>query len=507
MKKIQKILILLTLAVLVNCSEDNTVGGVEFGTITGRVVKANSFEPIENAKVTLSPTNNTTFTDANGDFIFDEVPTNDYSVEASKEDFLTSFEPVSLEAGATVNVVFEMEIETALNDPPTTPELITPTDGTTDLENSVELIWSSSDPDDDSLEYRLEIRNDFNSDVIAVGSLTDTTYVASDLKYGAKYFWQVAATDNINPEVISSSSSFTIKVDPGNRYFYVKEEGGNNIIYSANYNENAGGGASSTVENVVQLTSSSNNSWRPRKNNQSNLIGYLATDNNETHLFTMLPNGDGVTKVTSTIPVTGFNLNELDFSWNTNGSKFLYPYFDKLYSINKDGSGLEEVYQTTNGNYITEIDWSNDGTKIALKTNDLSGYNVEIFTIDMNGTVIDNVLSGVSGAAGGINFSIDGKLLLYTYDVSGFQSSDYRQLDTHIFIYDFQTASASDESGQKVAGTNDLDPRFSPNEAEIIFVNTSNDGISQRDIVKMEIDGVSTTRTILFPDAKMPDWE
>ena len=62
----------------------------------------------------------------------------------------------------------------------------------------------------------------------------------------------------------------------------------------------------------------------------------------------------------------------------------------------------------------------------------------------------------------------------------------------------------SDE--EKESGTNDLDPRFSPNEANIIFVNTSNDGISQKNITKTNLSG-NLQRIILFQDAAMPDWE
>ena len=56
----------------------------------------------------------------------------------------------------------------------------------------------------------------------------------------------------------------------------------------------------------------------------------------------------------------------------------------------------------------------------------------------------------------------------------------------------------------KEAGTNDLDPRFSPDGAKIIFVNTNNDGISPRTIMTMNIDG--RDRTVLFEGAEMPDW-
>jgi hypothetical protein len=45
------------------------------------------------------------------------------------------------------------------------------------------------------------------------------------------------------------------------------------------------------------------------------------------------------------------------------GSQIIYPYFDKLYRINNDGSGLTKIYQTSNGKFISECDWSNDGAK------------------------------------------------------------------------------------------------------------------------------------------------
>ena len=62
-------------------------------------------------------------------------------------------------------------------------------------------------------------------------------------------------------------------------------------------------------------------------------------------------------------------------------------------------------------------------------------------------------------------------------------------------------------------GTIDVDPRFSPSEAEVIFVNTSNDGISERSIYTQSINddgsdlGNSFERELKFENAIMPDWE
>ena len=501
MKRIFNIVILLTLSLFVSCSED-TVDLIGLGTVTGRVVESDSFNPIENAKVTITPTNNAVFTDEDGYFIVENVEAGDYSLSAEKEGYLTNFEPATVTADIEVNVIFEMDDENSLNRPPTTPQLITPEDGSEGQELSVELIWSSEDPDADVITYRLEIKNDIDNNIIAVEDLVDTTYVVSDLEYGVKYFWQVAASDDINPEVLSAVSNFKTKINPENRFFYVKKgTNNNNIIYSANYNE-----IDNNIENEVELTTEDQNSWRPRKNQASNLIAFLRTTNNETHLFTMNQDGSNVSQVTSAIAVSGYNLNETDYSWSSNGDRLIYSHYDKLYVINKDGSGLELIYQTIDGSYITECDWSNDESMIALKTNDLTGYNVSIYTIDLAGNTLTTVLSGVLGAAGGLNISIDNKLLIYTYDISEYENSDNRQLDTRIFVYDFDLATSTDISGGKENGTNDLDPRFSPNEAEVIFVNTSNDGISTRTIYKMDILG-ENDRTSLFTNTIMPDWE
>jgi len=61
-------------------------------------------------------------------------------------------------------------------------------------------------------------------------------------------------------------------------------------------------------------------------------------------------------------------------------------------------------------------------------------------------------------------------------------------------------------STEKSAGTNDLDARFSPNEASVIFVNTSNDGVSSQNILTMPISDLDA-RVTLLENASMPDWE
>ncbi len=499
MKIIYKLLILSLLIQLSSCSED-TVGFTGVGKITGRVVEADTFNPIENAKVVLTPTNSTVFSDADGYFVFEEAEAGDYSVSATKKGFLTNFQPATVTVGLEVNVVFEMDIETAGNKPPSSPELFSPDDNSTDVSLSVELKWSSKDPEGDPITYKLKVKNDKNNEELLIESLTDTTYVLSNLKNSTKYFWQVSATDSINPEVWSTVYSFKTSEITQNRFLYVKSVNGNNVIFSV---DDDGNESAVTPENQ--------NSWRPRKNLTNNKIAFLRTVNFETQLYTMNPDGSDVFQVTS-VSVDGFKQSELDFSWSSNGAKLIYPHFDKLYEINKDGSGLRLVYQTPDGSFISECVISSDDSMIALKTNNSNGYNISIYTIDMAGNKLTTILSGVNGAAGGLDLTVDGKKLLYTYDISEFESSTYRQLDSRLFIYDFSTHKSVDISSDKTDGSIDIDPRFSPDESKVIFVNTSNDGISPKNIyiqnvIKDNIINGNYNREEKFKNAFMPDWE
>jgi hypothetical protein len=487
-------IVLITIVSLLSCT-DEKLDFSEVGKITGRVVQAESFEPIANSKVSISPSNNTVFSDEDGYFTFEEIPVGEYSIQAEKEGFLAGYEPTSLEAGATVNIIFELEDSDALNKPPSAPNLLSPNDDATDIDLEVELVWSKSiDPDEDALIYGIKIRNDYDNNLINIESLTDTTYVVNNLRHGVKYFWQVSVNDSHNNEVLTSISTFETSSYPNNRYFYVKKENDHNVIYSSN-----------DTGNELQITSSDQNSWRPRNNQTAHLVAFLRTIDTETHIFTMKPDGTDIHQVTSANPLIGFKQNEIDFSWSANGSKILYPSFDKLYLINKDGSGNHLIYQTDDGSYITECDWSDDGSIVALKTNDIYGYHVSIFTINLSGTVQTTILNNVLGAAGGINLSVDNNLLLYTYDVSEFENANYRQLNTNLFLYNFSTGERSNISFNKAAGTNDLDPRFSPNESKVIMVNTSNDGISNKQIYLLDISGES--REMIIDHSFMPDWE
>lgn len=485
---------LFLLFLLFSCSED-PIEEIQFGSVTGKVVQAETFEPIANVKVFSNPNSSIVFTDAEGNFTVSEVVTGDYSFQAKKDGFITKFEAATVVNGAITELVFELALSTSDNKPPTAPVLVSPTDNAINQNIQVNLSWTATDPEDDVLTYQVILKNDANSDEIIYSDITDTNFTVEDLVFGVKYFWQISASDGINDLVYSTTKSFTTKNFPTTRFLYVKKIGQNNVIFT---NDNNG--------TEIQLTDSGTNSWRPRKNNQSNKIAFIRSNGAQNHIYTMNPDGTNIFKVTNSVPIAGFNSEYINFSWNSNGSQIIYPNFDKLYRININGSGLLQLHQNPNGKLISECDWSSDSSKIALKVNNLNGYSAEIYVINLSGVITTQVITPVPGAIGGLNFSVSGQKLVFTRDVSGFENQDYRQLDSRIFQHVFSTGLTSELNTEKPQGTVDLDVRYSPNEAELIFVNTSNDFLSTRYIQKYLI-GTLTTRETLFTGATMPDWE
>ena len=98
---------------------------------------------------------------------------------------------------------------------------------------------------------------------------------------------------------------------------------------------------------------------------------------------------------------------------------------------------------------------------------------------------------------------------MYIQDIKvGSAKGKYRRLDSRLFLSNLENGTTMDLSVGKVQGTNDLDPRFSPNEAEVIFINTSNDGISQKNVFTVQIEGDygdEDHRHLLIENAFMPD--
>lgn len=490
------ILYILLSFLLFACSED-VIDGDERGTIRGSVRLALSNEPLANVKITTQPTTLTVYTDEDGKFeISDSVPIGDYTVKAELNGYLTEIKSANLsQFDQIVSIDFEMVTDETLNIPPTTPELLSPANMAVNLPNDLILKWSSSDADNDELTYRILLSDNITNSQVEFENIKVDSLIVEDLSFGATYTWQVVVNDGINPDVFSGSSQFTVRNNPEYRYHFVQKVDGNYIIKSTNLDE------------TITITSSAYSSWRPHKNNIAERVAFLQTIGGQTHLVTSDLNGGNPLQVSQT-PLNGFRADQLDFAWHTDGSRLIYPNFDKLYQVFFNGTGQQLIYQTADGQFITKCAWSYDGSKIALVTNDIYGYNAKIIIIDSAGNLIDTIFENQAGAVGGLDWNITGDKLLFTHDVSGYQDNQYRQLDTHIIMYDLDSGDYTDYSqiSAKPSGTLDLDPRFTPDDAQIIFTNTSNDMLSVKSIYIIELD-FPDTRDIKIFNAEMPDYQ
>jgi hypothetical protein len=508
MKNIYKLftLVLCFAMISISCSEEGlTESGI--GTVSGTVVSDGDNMPLANVKITSNPSSNTVFTSESGEFIIPSVLVGEYSFQAELDGYTTQFKPVTVIDGVETNVVFELELANQNNDAPLAPVLVNPTDGEQDVSTNVDFIWLSSDNDEDMIEYTFELRDGDNDEIIMVESLQDTTFTVPNLALGTTYFWQVSANDMINDPVVSNLSSFTTIDGSDNRFFYVRKMGNNNVIFSGD-DSNDSGTSNEPNENEIQITSSSENSFRPRRDPTSGKVAFLRTVGANTQLFVMKFDGSEEEQITDEIPVSGWRQEEVDFTWYGNGNRIVYPSLNKLYSVTPFGTGNTMIYEAPAGRFITEVDANEFNGLLAIKTNDASGYNAKISIINPN-TGIESVvvLDNVNGAVGGIDYSIDASKVLYSRDVTGFENPDYQILDSRIFVYDIATDTAVEIDTNKPAGTNNLDPKYSPDEGAIIYVNTSADGISQKDIYKHMLDSSSNETELLFTDAFMPDWK
>lgn len=491
--------IFFCVAIVFSSCEEDLIEPEEYGIVQGIVTDFETGLPLENVRISTSPISEIEFSDTNGQFTMNNVPVGNVSVEARLDGYETNVEAVFVILDEVSNVVLQMVDDDFNNQPPSAPELLFPENEATNTSRFVEFLWSSStDPDEDDVEYELTYFKEGSSEYEIVSGITDTSYMVEFLDYNTRYYWQVSAKDDINEEEsVSDLFNFLTIPFPENRVYYSREIQGNLAIFSS----------SGDPDNpqTTQITSVQNNSWRPRQNPTVDLVAFLRNVGADTHIFTMKPDGSEITQITD-IPITGFRQDEIDFSWTASGDKIIYPNFDKLYSINLDGTGTELLFTTPNGKLISEAALSADESFFALKVNNVNGYDAEIYTINQGGVPQDTLLINQPGAAGGLDINFDGSQILYSRDISGAENSNYRQLNSHLFIYNTADESVVDVSADKPSGFNDLDPRFSPNDAQVICTFTSNDGVSTEFIYTIDLDDIEDREEIIS-EGSMPDWQ
>ncbi len=485
-------LFIITVSTLFSC-KDNTVEPVYTGSISGKIIDEGSTKPVTGVAVTTSPASDAVITDEGGVFTLSDLSVGSYSITAIKNGYKKSVTNVSVKKDAVTQANIYLQAGSDTYAAPNTPVNSKPADNASSQNINIDLVWSSSNKSADSIKFDVYMfTSDISSKQLIAENLKDTSFSLSSLDYNTTYFWQIVAK---NPKGDISNGdvwSFVTRNFPDNPFYYISNASGDYQIYTTD----------STSANTIRLTANSFNELSPRINHKRGLVAFVSNKELDLGIYTVDKQGKNLIKI-SQIPIAGYNNNGSGFDWSPDGSFLIYPNNDKLMRIAYYGGTSSTIASAPADRHFREAGYNSKGDKIAALTMGQNFYDSEIYMMNSDGSNMQLVVDNLPGAVGSPSFSPNDKSIMYTNDVDGYQSSDNRQTNTHIFIKDLSSGTVTDISKNKPAGTNDLEPRFSPDGGKIIFTNCRNDGINTS-VWIMDITG--DNRTKIAVNGRMPDW-
>lgn len=465
-----------------------------YGNLRGEVLNAEDFTPLENVSIKLSPSVGSLLTDEFGIFELDSLEVGSYTVEIKKAGFDTELMTVDIQDLQMTEINVLLEEDLTPNEAPSVPSTPFPENFAVNQSTNTVLAWETFDNNpEDSLTFTVYLFAEGEvSDMPYVENWTNNYLEINNLEHAKTYFWQVIVSDGEAAPVYGPIWRFSTIAFPDYRLRWARKVNGKFQIF-----------ASDTEGNELQLTNGTASCWRPKISPDRSQVAFISNADVDPHIYVMDADGGNISRVTN-IPISGINPLELDFAWSPDGNKLLYMNNDRLFTINKDGSGLTQVATAPSGKFFAAADWTEQGDQMIVRVTGSNAYDSEIFLLDEN-TGMTKLVEDEAGKTGNPVFSLDGTKIIYTHDIAFFENLEGRQLNSHILMMDLTTGHVTDLSITKPGGTNDLDPRFTPNGAQVIFTNTDNDGISVRNIYKVDLDGEN--RELIAENAEMVDWK
>ena len=492
---IKLISLLLLIYFIQSCSEEKYDPEIT-GSIKGIVKDSKTQEPISNAEISTNPATAVILSDEKGNFLIKDIEVGEYKIIINKNQYESKMLNIKVKENDTAFIqgIIDKKAGTLIN-LPEFADNFTPTNGSTNTPTTLYLSWEvtqTEEQDTVMFDVLLYTSNSQTHNQIAT-NYKDTTIQIENLNYNTVYYWQVIVKNQDGDTAPSEVKSFKTQNIPETSFFYSKKINGNYEIMGYNI-EN---GSSN------RITYNSFRDWAPKLNHTNDKIAFVSDSLVKNHIYTMSKSGQNLQQV-SDIPVAGYNNYGNAFCWNDRTGHIFFSHYSDLYRVNQDGTGLSTIATAPAGRHFRELDVSEKGDKIIALTIGEESYTNEIYIIDIDGTDMTKVIGDMAGTIEAPGFSIDGKSILYTRDISGHEAIDGRQLNSHIFSYIFGSQDTTDLSGNKPLGTNDLYPRYSNTGDKIVFVNVKNDNSTPPEIWMMNIDG--TNREKIIADATLPHW-
>lgn len=196
MKNCIKVLFFLLILFISSCKKDDSNPTTpSTGTIQGKVTNAAGDTVIVNALVTTTPPTSSVTTNANGEYIISDVPAGEYTVTASKGEYNSGSVTITIIAGRATTADIHLS-HVAGNNPPNSPSLLSPADGSTNQTTTLTLSWNCTDPDGDPLKYDIYFGKTTPPSSLVFANQDATTLLRSGLDTNVAYYWQVVAKDN-----------------------------------------------------------------------------------------------------------------------------------------------------------------------------------------------------------------------------------------------------------------------------------------------------------------------
>ncbi|MDP4240658.1 MAG: carboxypeptidase-like regulatory domain-containing protein [Bacteroidota bacterium] len=211
MKRYKYIISLLCIVIFISCESDK-LDIVNYGTISGVVLDAETYLPVPGVLVTTTPASDVVLSDANGKFTIQKVLEGDVAVNIKKKDYLSNSLSVAIYENQNTQMNFLIFKDDAnvgtifLYDP-------VPGNGAVDQNLAITFNWKVEGNNANiQLTYNIYIFESNSTVQQLLGENVDLMQVTTNgLKLSTTYYWYVVAKYQGTKVAVSPTWSFKTK--------------------------------------------------------------------------------------------------------------------------------------------------------------------------------------------------------------------------------------------------------------------------------------------------------